>query len=151
MRRFSPSPFILEVVLYLFSEKLLYITPSSTFSAIGVRKITRIDVVGDKLIVHEEWECNLSFIDLKAKGLDCVPYRWLLKQGFTKILPSWSGFGYALKDGKWFYIDLEEKTIEPMVAGSKLPDDLIRSLIVPEAEWGKWATEIPVNRKDTDL
>lgn len=118
-----------------------------------MRSITRIDIVGDKMIVHEKREISLDFIDLKAKGLDCVPYAWLLKQGYTKILLTGHGFGYArTRDGLWDKIDIQNEHVEYMdQVSSQIPDMFFQDTAVPQDEWGPWARKIPVHRRNTDL
>lgn len=103
------------------------------------KRITSVEVVGNKIIVRERWEYNLTVFSTEEER-----FNWLKEKGFITVVPTWHGYGVARHvNGMWYQVDLKEKRIESQI-GIRLPRTFFLGFVVPPEEWGSWVKEIPV-------
>ena len=63
------------------------------------------------------------------------PLDWLWNQSFDLVIFGYSGYGYARKDGKWKYVDLNGKHVQKN-CGNPLKDrSFVLSQVINESEW----------------
>ena len=110
-----------------------------------MREVTEIEIVGDRMIVHEQSEIALGVARMIPK--------WLHEKGYTKLLYTSQGFGYAKdKDGLWHYVDARNEHEEAYSDPSKtIPDLFFQDISVSSDEWSPRVRKVPVQRRDTDL
>lgn len=109
-------------------------------------EITKIVVENNQIVVFKKTVMCLGMFTGKK---DLARFAWLGEE-YTKVLPTFSGYGYAYNaiTKKWVPIDIYKKFIE---TGKKqydqIPTDLIQSKVVGPNDWDASALKIPVHFK----
>ena len=101
----------------------------------------RIIKYHDKVVVERH---ELIKVEIPIKD----PPEWLAKQGFDAFMASWHGFGFARKNGKWYFVDDYQKEI---LDEADDPRDNLQYLlghVVSPDEWGSWVFDIPAVIED---
>ncbi len=79
------------------------------------------------------------------KEEDLARFPWLTEKGFTIIMPTFEGYGYAFNptENLWHHIDITNKIIEKETH-CKIPASTFQSFAVNETDWDSNCSKIPV-------
>lgn len=104
------------------------------------------------IIITKEERRKISWLDISHgqtyDTLNMDLWKLLTEKGFQYLVYGWHGFGYARNlNGLWYEVDIKERKIGEKPIGTSLPDSFLLGHIVSEQDWGKWALEIPLERK----